>query len=160
MAYQKPYLDAIGITSWKERKSPDCPQTSVATNRGTDWLVIMPEEEATPDNLALLDKILAAAKAQMSTQAIQEPELGSQRNLDEWVRFAKANLILILGESLAQELLGTGIDLHSFRQKNWPATRVSVPIVVTHPLSSLSNQALKREVWHDVQYAQGLICSR
>lgn len=156
-ATQKPYLDTMGITSWKERKSPSCPESSVVTNRGTDWLVVLTSTDATEANLSLLDKILAAAKAKPSSQMIQAPEAGPQRDLEEWVRFAKAKMVLVLGEPLAQSLLGTGIDLQAFRQKSWPAMRVTAPIVVTHPLSALGEQASKREAWHDVQYAQRLL---
>jgi DNA polymerase len=71
------------------------------------------------------------------------------------IALVQPSVVVILGETAAQQILAKNLPIEQLRGKTHTAEICTVPVVVTyHPEQLLNTPSLKRAVWQDFQIAK------
>ena len=147
----------------------------------TKWFIVSDVPLAENGNIAsifteksgfLLREILSSVAEKIETtyittaikcvQAEQAPSRAQLRCCQPYlmrqIALLKPDVVLLLGESVAQSVLSKEQPLQQLRGQLHTIEHVNAPMVVTHhPDLLLTMPLLKREVWQDVQLAKALV---
>lgn len=134
------YLNAMGIQTWQLKNKEE----SIVTLTHTDLMVV--GETSDTQSRQLLDAMLQAIGFERSTVYMPSPH----SSLEEQLAQVKPKAILVLGQTLACELLNNTTTLEQLRESihNYHHTAL---IVTYHPSDLLQNPSNKRKTFEDLQ---------
>lgn len=154
---QKQYLKAMGIDLWQRRAIlPDVHENAyqifnLFTSENLLVGVLLLENMAMDDaTFKKVNDLLYAIlhSVQLKCELSSTSELAS----------ISTSFIFIMGEKLAQSLLGCEKSIDKMREDHVALSYNNILTMVTyHPLDLIQNTTLKRCVWHDVQRVKELI---
>jgi len=150
---------------------------SIGTPAKQQWLIIgdTPTLEGLPfsadssklfgDILQAVDKKITSSYLTTSVKCVQNQRPPSAKEhqccrayLIRQIELVKPELVLVLGELAAQNLLSSSDTLDELRGKSHTLKGVDAPVIVSyHPNELLRSPLLKKLVWQDLQMARRLI---